>query len=126
MIFAKAKTRSLRMMRTARAGQGSPGSFALWVAPKHEATTKAATGLQARRMDKPHAAAGICIPGRRRLRISLVGSKRASNEFSSGEEESFGSESRVDSRRVLSCWQAHPRGFRYDGGMELSAWLLRI
>jgi hypothetical protein len=75
-------------------------------------------------MDGARAPVGICIPGRRRLRISLVGSKRASNEFSSGEEESFGSESRVDSRRILICWQAHPRGFQYDGGMELTAQLL--
>ena len=33
--------------------------------------------------------------------ISLVGSKCESNEFSSGEEKSFGSESRVNSRRVM-------------------------
>lgn len=106
------------------AGQGSPDSLALQVALKHQAATKAATGLQARRMDNACAPVGICIPGRRRMGISLVGSKRASNEFSSGEEKSFGSESRVDSRRVLTCRQAHPRGFRDDGGMELSAWLL--
>ena len=100
MIFAKAKTRAVRMMRTACAGQGSPGSLAFWVAPEHEATTKAATGLQARRMDKLHAAAGICIPGS--SRSAFLGWKQCeSNEFSSGEEKSFGSESRVNSQRVF-------------------------
>ena len=68
--------------------------------------------------------AGSCIPGKVTRGCSLVGSKRASNEFSSGEEESFGSESRVDSRRVLTCWRDHPRGFWDDGGMELTAQLL--
>ena len=100
MIFAKAKTRVARMMRAAGAGQGSPDSLAFWVAPEHEATTKAATGLQARRMDKPHAAAGICIPGS--PRSAFLGWKQCeSNEFSSGEEKSFGSESRVNSQCVF-------------------------
>jgi hypothetical protein len=123
MVFAKAKTQHVCMMQTARAGQGSPGSLALWVAPKHEATTKAATGLQARRMDKLRAAAGICIPGS--PRTAFLGWKQCeSNEFSSGEEESFGSESRVNSRRVCNARRHSPRGFQYDGGMELTAWLL--
>ena len=56
--------------------------------------------------------------------LSLVGSKCESNEFSSGEEESFGSESRVNTRRVFIHVDVHSRGFRYDGGMELGAWLL--
>ena len=68
------------------AGQGSPGSLAFEVALEQEATTKVATGHEAKRMDGARAPVGICLPGRRRLRISLVGSKRASNEFSSGEE----------------------------------------
>ena len=68
--------------------------------------------------------AGSCIPGKVTCGCSLVGSKCESNEFSSGEEESFGSESRVDSRRVLTRWQAHPRGFYNSGGMELTAQLL--
>ena len=123
MIFAKAKTRAVRMIRTACAGQGSPGSLAFWLAPEHEATTKAATGLQARRMDKLHAAAGICFPGS--PRSAFLGWKQCeSNEFSSGEEKSFGSESRVNSRGVFNARRRSPRGFQYDGGMELTAWLL--
>jgi hypothetical protein len=69
------------------------------------------------------AGAGICIPG-----VSLwhfLGWKQCElNEFSSGEEKSFGSESRVDSRRVTIMRRRSFRGFRYDGGMELRAVLL--
>ena len=124
MLLAKAKTESFGITSKFCAGQGSPGSLASWVAPRHTATTKVATGHKAKRMDGAGASGGICLPVRRRLRISLVGSKCASNEFSSEEEKSFGSESRVDSRRVFTSWQAHPRGFYHSGGMELSARLL--
>ena len=123
MIFAKAKTRAVRTMRTVRAGQGSPDSLAFQVALEQKATTKAATGLQARRMDKLRAAAGICISGS--PRSAFLGWKQCeSNEFSSGEEKSFGSESRVNSRGVFHARRRSPRGFQYDGGMELTAWLL--
>ena len=54
-------------------------------------------------MDKPARLTGFVFPSVRD-QLSLVGSKCESNEFSSGEEESFGSESRVDSRRVLTRW----------------------
>jgi len=36
MIFAKAKTRHVCMMQTARAGQGSPGSLAFWLVPEQK------------------------------------------------------------------------------------------
>ena len=64
MIFAKAKTRAVRMMRAACAGQGSPGSLAFWVAPKHIATTKAVTGQEAERMDRPRTLPGVVFPVR--------------------------------------------------------------
>ena len=35
MVFAKAKTRAVRMMRAIRAGQGSPDSLAFEVALEH-------------------------------------------------------------------------------------------
>ena len=69
------------------------------------------------------AAGGICFPVS--PQPAFLGWKHSeSNEFSSGEEESFGSESRVNRRRVFFSRRRSPRGFRYDGGMELRAWLL--
>ena len=123
MILAKAKTKAcVRRARFCRARQsGLVGVLGGTKTNSHDESSDWPIG----QTDGSAAhLAGSCIPGEVTRGCSLVGSKRASNEFSSGEEESFGSESRVDSRRVLTCRQAHPRGFRNDGGMELSAWLL--
>lgn len=88
-----------------------------------QAETKAATGLQARRMEDARAAAGICIPGRP-WGISLVGRKQSANGFSSGGEKPFVSESKVDSGRVTIVRRRSPEVLRNYGGMELSAGLL--
>jgi hypothetical protein len=59
------------------------------------------------------------------VRRSFLGWKHCeSNEFFSGEEKSFGSESRVNTTRVLTRLKCSPRGFRNYGGMELRAGLL--
>jgi hypothetical protein len=100
MIFAKAKTESACKMHEVFAGQGSPVSLAFRLAPKQSSHDESCDwpkgqtdGQAAARLP------GFVFPAVRD-RLSLVGSKCESNEFSSGEEESFGSESRVNSQRV--------------------------
>ena len=92
------------------AGQGSPGSLAFRLAPRQTTTTKAVTGQLAKWMGDACEPTGICIPGGS-LRHFLGWKQCESNEFSSGEGKSFGSESRVDSRRVTFHDGVHPEVF---------------
>jgi hypothetical protein len=110
-------------MMHASAGQGSPVSLASWVAPRQTSHDESSDWPIGQTDGQACAATGICVHGSPQL--AFLGWKHSeSNEFSSGEEESFGSESGVDTRRVFCHGDVHSRGFRYDGGMELRAWLL--
>lgn len=121
--LCEGKDGSLCMTHMVSAGQGSPDSLALRVAPEQVSHDESSDWPMGQTDGQASAARGICVPARPRL--AFLGWKHSeSNEFSSGEEESFGSESRVNSRRVFFIRRRSPRGFRYDGGMELRTWLL--
>ncbi len=125
MVFAKAKTEAActehEVFRRARQS-GLVGVLGGSGTQNHDESSDWPLGQTDGQAD---AADGICVPAS--PRSAFLGWKHSeSDEFSSGEEESFGSESRVNSRRVFTPRRQSPRGFRYNGGMQLSAWLLRI
>ena len=112
MIFAKAKTEAACMMHDGIRRARQSGLVGVLGGTRDiKPRRKQRLAYQAKRMDKLARLPGFVFPVS--PRSAFLGWKQCeSNEFSSGEEESFGSESRVNSRAcIYFTTDVHPEVF---------------